>query len=195
MFALEETGAFSNDKSYFIPTGDLALLALLNSRLGWYFFTAVTPAVRNSWHEMRVQYVEKLPIPALVKKSSARLATQSRQCTAAARARYAIQSAVRRRILDLAPPEKRKLNGRLEDWHALDFQAFLQEVKKYFRAEIPLKQRGEWEAYLADNAREVARLSAEIAAAEAEIDRLVYAAFDLTPDEIALLEASLEGQY
>ena len=36
---------------------------------------------------------------------------------------------------------------------------------------------------------EIARLSAEITKAEARIDSIVYALFDLTPDEIALLES------
>ena len=37
-------------------------------------------------------------------------------------------------------------------------------------------------------------LAAQIAAAEQEIDRLVYGLFGLTPDEIALLESSIAGQ-
>jgi len=37
-------------------------------------------------------------------------------------------------------------------------------------------------------------LSDAMAAAEREIDRIVYALFDLTPEEIALLEASPQGQ-
>lgn len=39
------------------------------------------------------------------------------------------------------------------------------------------------------------RLTAEIETAERDIDATVYRLFDLTPDEIALLEASLAGQY
>lgn len=195
MFALEETGAFSNDKSYFIPSGDLSLLALLNSAVAWFFLTAISPAVRNQWHEMRVQYVEMLPVPTFADVPCARLSSLAQACTDAARARFATQSAVRHRILDLAPPERRKLTSKLEAWHELDFAAFRDEVKKAFHAEIPVKQRGEWETYLAENAAEVHRLSAEIAAAEREIDTLVYRLFDLTADEIALLEASLAGQY
>ncbi len=38
-------------------------------------------------------------------------------------------------------------------------------------------------------------LTAEIADAEREIDRIVYALFDLTADGIALIEQSIEGQY
>ncbi len=48
---------------------------------------------------------------------------------------------------------------------------------------------------LSENATRVRELSDQIAAAEREIDQIVYALFGLTPDEIALLEASLEGQY
>lgn len=45
------------------------------------------------------------------------------------------------------------------------------------------------------NPARVRALSAEIAAAEREIDAIVHRLFDLTPDEIALLKSSLEGQY
>jgi hypothetical protein len=38
------------------------------------------------------------------------------------------------------------------------------------------------------------KLDSEIETAEREIDSVVYRLFDLTPDEIALLEASIAGQ-
>jgi hypothetical protein len=39
------------------------------------------------------------------------------------------------------------------------------------------------------------RLTAQIEEAEREIDAIVYKLFDLTPDEIELLESSPAGQY
>jgi hypothetical protein len=194
MFTLEKTGAFSNDKSYFIPADDLGLLCLLNSCVAWFFLTAISPAVRDHWHEMRVQYVQQLPIPDMPDPAHARLAALGHACTEAARERFAIQSAGRHRILDLAPPERRKLTGKLEKWHEFDFAAFREEVKKAFRSDIPVKERGDWEAYLAENGAEVRRLTDSIATAERAIDTVVYDLFDLTPDEIALLEASLAGR-
>lgn len=195
MFALEETGAFSNDKSYFIPVDDLGLLCLLNSCVAWFFLTAISPAVRNDWHEMRVHYVQKFPIPTMPDSARTRLAGLGQICTNAARKRFAIQSAVRHRILDLASHASRhKLTGKLENWHELDFAAFREEVKKAFRSEIPVKERGDWEACLAENGAEVRRLTDEISVAEAEIDSVVYGLFDLRPDEITLLEASLADQ-
>ena len=50
-----------------------------------------------------------------------------------------------------------------------------------FKADIPLAERSPWEDW-------ITRDRAEIAQAEAQIDSIVYALFDLTPDEIALLE-------
>lgn len=88
-----------------------------------------------------------------------------------------------------------KLTKKLYAWWELDFDAFRAEVNRTFSREIPLKERADWERYLTENAAEVRALSASIADAEREIDAIVYRLFDLTPEEITLLEASLEGQY
>jgi hypothetical protein len=50
----------------------------------------------------------------------------------------------------------------------------------------------EWEPYLAEKKREVQRLSRDLADAEAEINDRVYRLFDLTPDEIALLQREVK---
>ena len=155
-----------------------------------FAFGIIACPKRGGYHEATAQHVEQLPYPSLPAQAT-RLAALGQACTEAARTRFAVQSAVRHRILDLAPTERRKLTGKLEKWHELDFAAFREEVKKVFRSDIPVKERGDWEAYLAENGAEVRRLTDEIATAEREIDTVVYDLFDLTPDEIALLEASL----
>jgi hypothetical protein len=52
-------------------------------------------------------------------------------------------------------------------------------------------ERSEWENWITETRTEIAALTAEIAQLEAEMNAKVYALFDLTPDEIALLEASI----
>lgn len=192
---IDEAGLYLNNKCFLSPLKSWDIVALLNSSVFWFQLFALARAKRGGYLEAEAQYVEQLPIPDLTPEARARLAALGEACTTAARSRWTVISAVRRRILDLAPPERRKLNGKLEDWHELDFGGFLAEVRKAFRADIPLKQRGEWQDLLTEKRREVEALSGEIERAEREIDALVYAAFDLTPDEIALLERSLEGQY
>ncbi len=195
IFAFDTEGYFSNDKSYFIPNATFDLLSLLNSKISWSFISSISPAVRGGFHEMRVQYLEKVPIPKIASSDRKRLAKFGEDCTSTAARRLAIQSTVRHRIIDLAPPERAKLSRKLEEWWALDFAAFRDEVKRVFRAEVPVKQRGEWEAYLVAHAAKVHALNAEIEKTEREIDTIVYRLFDLTPEEIALLEASIAGQY
>lgn len=195
IFAFERQEYFSNDKSYFIPKATFDLLSLLNSKLAWFVITGLSPAVRGGFYEMRVQYIEQLPIPNMSTTARARLVKLGETCTNASVSSLGLQSAVRHRILDLAPPERAKLSRKLEEWWTLDFAAFRDEVRRLFRTEIPVKERGEWEKYLDKQAAEVRKLDAEIEKAEREIDAIVYRLFDLTPEEIALLEASIAGQY
>ena len=195
IFAFDREGYFSNDKSYFIPNATFDLLSLLNSSVSWFVITGLSPAVRGGFYEMRVQYIERTPIPETSLEIRAQLARLGEACTTASIGRRDIQAAVCHRILDLAPPERRKLSQKLEEWWILDFAAFRDEAKRVFRTEIPVKEREEWETYLAEQGETVRALTAEIEAAEREIDAIVYRLFDLTPEEITLLEASIEGQY
>jgi hypothetical protein len=150
----------------------------------------------GTWRlRMKSQYVGSIPIPEMPPASRDRLAVLGEANTVAAQSRFEIQSAVRRRILDLAPRERAKLNGKLEDWHELDFSAFRLEVKRAFHVEIPVRERGEWETYLDENRAKVRALTDQISAAEREIDAIVYSLFGLSVEEIALLEKSLAGQY
>jgi N-6 DNA Methylase/TaqI-like C-terminal specificity domain len=194
-FALEKVGSFLANTCYFIGTPDLALLSFLNSKLAWFFFSSVTNIARGGYLRLRTAFVEQTPLPVISKTDRARLVRLGESCTDAATRRFEIQSAVRLRLLDIAPPERRRLSRKLEEWWTLGFTEFRAEVKHVFRAEIPVKERGEWETYLANNATQVRNLDAEIEKAEREIDATVYRLFDLTPDEIAMVEASIARQH
>ncbi len=194
-FAIDDAYYFI-DCTIFMLESDVHLMTpFLNSRISWYFWKSLTPEIRGGFIRFKGQYVSILPIPDISESASQNLAAAGVQSVTAARKRFEIQADVRHRILDLAPPELRKLTGKLENFHALDFTGFREEVKKAFRVDIPVKERRDWEVYIAENGADVRRLSSEIEAAEREIDAIVYKLFDLTQDEIALLEASLAGQY
>lgn len=104
-----------------------------------------------------------------------------------------MEAAVRRRIPDLCPPGRApKLTTRLQEWWTLpDFAAFRAEVKKVFKVDIPLGERSAWDDWITRDRAEIACLSAQIAQAEAQINSIVYGLFDLTSDEIALLEGAV----
>jgi hypothetical protein len=193
-FVVDRSGALLNNKCFFVPSDDPCLLALLNSRCFWFQLISIARIKRGGYVEAEAQYVGALSMPVLSSKIRNAIVRHSDRCTGAAIRRFEFQSAVRHRILDFAPPDHKRLSRKLEEWHDLDFVAFRAEVDRVFHAEIPVRERAEWEKYLAENAAEVERLTAEIETAEREIDAIVYKLFDFTADEIALLEASVEGQ-
>lgn len=192
-FLYEPDGAFSNDKSYMLPAADLHLLALLNSRVLWFVLSSMSPPVRGGFHELRVHYVEQLPIPDMTRTIKEELGTFAQKAQRLAETRLELERALTRRLPDLCPPGREpKLTKKLQNWWRLpDFGAFRTEIKKAFKTDIPLAERSDWEDWINRDRLEIARLSAEVAEAERRIDRIVYTLFDLTREEIELLEASM----
>lgn len=191
-FQLED-GHFTNNKCYFIGSDDAWLAAFLNSKIAWFTITGNSVPVRGGFHQMHSQFVEQAVIPTISDALKSDLEGLTEESQSAAQSRLKLQTALTRRIPDLCPPEREpKLNTKLKEWWTLpDFAAFRAEVKKAFKADIPLSERSDWEDWINRDRAEIARLTAEIAQSEAKIDCIVYGLFDLTPDEIALLEASI----
>jgi hypothetical protein len=195
-FCAEGKGFFPINKCYLFSTDDEALVALLNSRAIWFCFVSTSVVKRGGFREATAQHIGPLPWPDLPKRQRTQLVSLSETCRRAASQKLVIQAGFHHRILsDLALSERRKLTGKLENFWTLDFDSFRAEVKRAFKTEIPVKDRDEWEKYLVEKSAEVIKLDAEIEAAERKIDAVVYKLFDLTDDEIKLLEDSLEGQH
>ncbi|MEM7427978.1 MAG: DNA methyltransferase [Pseudomonadota bacterium] len=196
-FSRDATGFFSNDKTYFQPCGDWHLLGYLNSTVVWFYLRSVCSAMRGGeWRlELRVQYVETTPIPVLDETTTADISGLAEACQTAAEQRYALQQALTRRIPDLAPPVGQKpprLSTKLKEWWTLpDFAAFRKEVKKSLKTDIQLAERSDWEDWISRDKAAIDRLTAEIEANEDRINAIVYNLFDLTAEEIDLLEANI----
>ncbi len=68
-FTLETDGYLVNDKAFIIPTDSKAILAVLNSRLSFFYFSSVCAALEGKadrYLEFRSQYVDAFPIPPAV---------------------------------------------------------------------------------------------------------------------------------
>ena len=192
-FCLDKSGALLANTCYFLAIRDGWLLGYLNSKLAWFNFAALTNIARGGYLRLRSDFVEQLTMPDLKVDLSTALELNANTCTVAATQRFTIIAQTRNRIAtDLGAGAA--LSRKLEHWHELDFTAFRVEVKRLFKTEIPVKERAAWEAYLKEEAAKVKTLSVQIVTAEAEINRLVYDAFELSSEEISLLENSMHGQ-
>jgi hypothetical protein len=188
---IDASGAICDTTGFIVPNVSFADLAVLNSKIIWFVFKAMTPLARGGYYRAKTQYIQTLPLPSMPSEAAQALGDLARLAQSSAEQRLKLQRALTRRIPDLCPPSRDpKLTTRLQEWWTLpDFAAFRAEVKKVFKADIPLAERSAWEDWISRDRAEIARLSAEITKAEAQIDSIVYGLFDLTPDEIALLES------
>jgi len=69
------------------------------------------------------------------------------------------------------------------------------ELQKVFKQDIPLKERDAWEEWLAAQRATHAQQTADIIRLETDLNARVYALFDLSPAEIALIGASTKYRY
>lgn len=141
-----------------------------------------------------VQFVERLPIPQLTADQESQLADHAEQITALARSRYQLHESIRHRIrTDLA--QGGSLNEKLSEWWELPVTNFNAEVRKVFKRPIPVSERSEWERYLANEQAKHTDLTAKIVTFETALNAVVYQAFALTPEEIALIERATKYPY
>ena len=192
-FHVDTSGAFLANTGYFMPTGEHHIAAYLNSKLFWFIYLNVSAQLRGGFVRFFSNHLGEMPIPTISPKVQGELSDLSLIVHQAAEKRLVLQRAFVRRIPDLCPPGREpKITMILKEWWRLpDFAAFRTEVRKAFRVDIPLAERSDWEDWISRDRAQINRLSAEVAEAERQIDRLVYRLFDLTSEDIELLEASI----
>jgi N-6 DNA Methylase/TaqI-like C-terminal specificity domain len=197
LFSFDAQGFMSNDKSYVLGSADQHLPALLNSRVCWWLLKQLCPAVRGGFHELRVQYVEQLPVPCSFEGERERLAELAQTAQTAAQARRdelarfgraALRDLVPGGLSNLIAPGGAKLPAA---WHEAvpAFDDFTRELKKRFKRELNLTERNDWDAAVHAAHARVAAFTQQITQAERAIDSIVYQLFDLSPADIALIEA------
>ena len=193
-FSVDVSCSTLSNTAYMIDakTDNAFVVSLLNSRLGHFFFKSIFVVKSGGFFEIQPDGLGKFPIVLANSEKKSEISELAHSAQAAVEKRLALQNALRRRIPDLCPPEcESKLTNTLKEWWTLpNFAAFRAEVKKVFKVDIPLTDRSDWEDWISRDRAEIARLTAEIAQAEAQINSIVYELFDLTEDEIALLESA-----
>jgi hypothetical protein len=82
-----------------------------------------------------------------------------------------------------------ELSKKLQDWYLLSYAEFINELEKK-KVKLSLSEEAEWETYFTSEAKKALELKAQIEKTDKEIDQLVYALYELTEDEIKIVEES-----
>ncbi|KAF0132243.1 MAG: type I restriction-modification system methyltransferase subunit [Bacteroidetes bacterium] len=80
-----------------------------------------------------------------------------------------------------------ELPGKLQNWYLLTYDEFIKELAKK-KVKLSLKEEAEWEAYFLEEAAQALAIKAEIEKTDQEIDRMVYALYGLSEEEIKIVE-------
>ncbi len=191
-FSYDRNGYYLNNKCYILDDVGFYELAIFNSNVNWLVFKSMTTMVRGGYYEATTQNTEQFPIPEASDTEKTLIGSLAEQAQDTAEQRYALQEQVRNRIHDIAPEGKAfDLNNKLKSWWMLDFKEFQKEIKKVFKRELKLSERDEWQTYITEKQKQVEALTNTLTAIENDLNTEVYKLFDLTPDEIKLIEENV----
>jgi hypothetical protein len=186
-YALDTTGQFGNNKTFFIASADPYLLAVLNSPLLWWHNWRYLPHMKDEALSPVGFLMESLPIAQPTDSSRKRTVEHVTKLIEITRA----QRTTRRDILDWLRVEYEiaKPSTRLQSLIELDSDSFVAEVKKVRGKKKPLSA-GALQSLREEHRRSIEPARAIVAEAlrlENEISCLVNEAYGLTPEEIALM--------
>ncbi len=180
-FIYDEQGFYSNNSMWFIPTQSKSLLAILNSKMGWWLITKFCSQIQNGY-QLIWKYFGQIPIPAVNNDSLlSSLADTMLSLNADLQQK---RSRFLRRLHENF--EGVKITGALETFDTLQFADFLKELKKQ-KIKLTLPQQDEWEDYFGQYKSECNSFSEKIAETDRKIDGMVYELYGLTEEEIKVV--------
>jgi hypothetical protein len=200
-FSVDHSADFIGGTSFMIPNDDSYLLRILASWATWFFISTTAQPLRlrsDRWqYRLKGQYMAHVPIPDAPESERAIIADLARTCSTLGEQRYQAQIKVQRRLLQaFGEGSDSPLNQKAAAWWELALNPLGEALKQSFKLKTnPMKSpklADEWEPYLEEKRAEQARLTADLQAAETELNNRVYRLFDLTPEEIQLLQKEVE---
>ena len=191
-FVFDESGILGNQKCFILTSENNSvslqfLTALLNSSLAKLWIWYNCPELQGGTREISKVYFEHFPVPQSNEEQTAKLARHADDRIQLTADLQTLCTKFTRNIereynLD-------KLSGQLKNWFQLTFKEFLKELEKS-KVKLTLAQKAEWEDYFLQESKKALALKNQIDATDKEIDKMVYALYGLTDEEIAVVEGA-----
>jgi hypothetical protein len=176
-----------SNNNYFIASNSFTLLGILNSRLTFLFLSNVCTTLQGGFFDFRRDKVLQIPISQKTDLNDLGIGKtaelQQINNTLFQDLTQKFQRTLERKFALTELPKK------LQDWYLLSYAEFIKELAKK-KIKLSLNEEAEWETYFTTEAKKVLELKAQIAKTDKEIDQMVYALYELTEDEIKIVEGS-----
>ena len=186
---IDKDNSYLPAKSTVTITGDLNnlyfLLTILNSNvINYYIRENYYSSSMGGGINFTPDLIRSLPIPNIPenKEKFIELSDQIQEFNQSLQLkRNRFLQRLKDNILDV------KVNGTLETFDLIDFTRFITELKKQ-KIKLALAEQDEWEEYFIQRKRECNDLSEKINKINTEINELVYQLYNLTEEEIKIIE-------
>ena len=192
-FCYDDKGYFVNNKCFIITCDDINILLYLNglflSDLFRFIFKTITSSLGKKSIELRKSYINNSPIILSEKKCSeininvSEILNKKQNIT---QEKNGFKKWIKRTY------NIEKLSKKLEKYYELNFEDFLKELKK---KKVDTKQRKTQELLekeFTKSLNKIITLQNEINKLENNINQLVYELYDLTQEEIQIIEDSFK---
>ena len=185
---INNTDVFNLIPNYQNSISTKVLFALIVSKLcATYFRKANVNLDRDAFPKINVNTLETFPIPeisssfqqSIIEKVDLMMPLNKELQEASQKFQRSIQ-----RKFDLED-----LPGKLQNWYLLSYKEFITELGKK-KVKLSLTEEAEWEDYFLQEAKKVLEIKAAIETTDKEIDQMVYKLYELTDEEIMIVEGA-----
>ena len=162
------------------------ILTIINSKLlGWYHNKTSPKANKGLFPKILVNDVRNLPLVNIPLEKQQPFIEKADKMLSLNRELQDLSQKFQRMLLRKFDLEK--LSTKLQEWHLLDFSDFIKELKR-LKVKLSLSQESEWEEYFLEEKSKAIAVDSEIKNTDKEIDSMVYKLYDLTDEEIKIIE-------
>lgn len=175
---------FLLDNNFFISSSSKSLLALLNSKLVFFYLKNVCTTLQGGFYDFRRDKISTIPVSNKIADIDKELSSLSNELIAFTNHFNSInlqfQRAIQRKF------ELETLPKKLQKWYLLSYTEFVKDLSKK-KIKLSLSQEAEWEDYFLQEQQNAMALKTKIENTDASIDQMVYELYGLTQEEIEIV--------
>ena len=161
-------------------------LAVLNSRLLWFYVKTTGNILRGGFFRFKTKYLESFCIPKPTKKIENDMVNRVDDLLQIHKESYSLTSKFLNRLKTNLQIEK--IPSSIENFYELTFESFLSSLKSKSNTKLTLKQQDEWEDYFESYKKDLIELKTQSDKLDNEINQLVYKIYSLSDDEILIVD-------
>ena len=161
------------------------ILSLLNSKFIKFIYENLINESGKIFAQVKIIYIDELPIKNIPLDKQQPFIEKADKMLSLNKELQDLSQKFQRMLLRKFNLEK--LSTKLQEWYLLDFSDFIKELKR-LKIKLSLSQESQWEEYFLEEKSKTIAVDSEIKNTDKEIDSMVYKLYDLTDEEIKIIE-------